>query len=180
MGEGTVHCPSHSHTLLPFGHSTPVMAVSIHGRGHIVPTSCPNNVEAGHENCPNPMRKKTMERIPLHLEVPTSASRLGVSVIKSFSSRGLPLTRGSAPGPRWRLCPQILVIGSALAIVVHRTFLYLKTPLILACTRVELAVDTVASLTVMYNMQLGHPQPQHDSGCLRKTQVMIGVIFIHQ
>ena len=31
---------------------------------------------------------------------------------KAFSFRGWPPTRGSAPGPRWGLCPQTPIIGS--------------------------------------------------------------------
>jgi len=38
----------------------------------------------------------------------------------AFSFRGLrppdPLTRGSAPGPHWRICPQTPVIGSCSAL----------------------------------------------------------------
>ena len=45
-------------TPLPLGHSTPpVKAVRYGSHGG---TSCTNNVEAGHENCANPMKKKTL------------------------------------------------------------------------------------------------------------------------
>ena len=53
--------------------------------------------------------------------------------LKGFQLQGdfAPLTRGSVPGPRWGLCPQIPDIGSlyALAMSVHPTYFDLATPL---------------------------------------------------
>jgi len=71
------------------------------------------------------MRKKTVGNgDQLDSEMATFASRLGVPVTTLQLQGAMPHTGGSAPRP---------VIGSrsALAIVVHSTFLHLVTPLVL-------------------------------------------------
>jgi len=58
----------------------------------------------------------------------------GIQKLKGFQLQGAsppyPLTRNSAPGPRWGLRPQTPVIGS-LAMCVHPTFFDLATPLMM-------------------------------------------------
>jgi len=47
------------------------------------------------------------------------AGSVGHPMTKMLSASGgdlAPLTRGSAPGPRWGLCPQIPIIGSCSAL----------------------------------------------------------------
>jgi len=52
------------------------------------------------------------------------APRMGGPTAECFQLQGAPpwpLTRGSAPGPRWGLCPQTPVIGSRSALAMSHT-----------------------------------------------------------